>query len=150
MEYMEFIGAGFTLQTPTEWLITSSPDHQVIFLGGNNPQGVRPNVMVAIRAVDDSVTLSKLASETRQAQQTELPQYQVLDEVDNSERGVYERTYRWARPSDNTAIVQTQRFYVLGNLYFSFTSTRLEQESQYDPVFKHMLNSFRLVLTPTI
>jgi hypothetical protein len=149
MEYMEFIGAGFTLQTPTEWLITSSPEHQVIFLGGNNPQGVRPNVMVAIRAVDDSVTLSKLASETRQAQQTELPHYQVLDEVDNSERGVYERTYRWARPSDNTAIVQTQRFYVLGNLYFAFTSTRLEQERQHDPIFKHMLNSFRLVLTPT-
>jgi hypothetical protein len=74
MEYMEFIGAGFTLQTPTEWLITSSPEHQVIFLGPNNPQGVRPSVMVAIRGVDDSVTVEKLVTETQSAHQTQLPQ----------------------------------------------------------------------------
>ncbi|MDX2076380.1 MAG: hypothetical protein SFZ02_08100 [bacterium] len=149
MEYMEFIGAGFTLQTPTEWLITSSPEHQVIFLGANNPQGVRPNVMVAIRAVEDTVTVSKLAQETLAAQKAELPHYRVLSEMDNSERGVFERTYQWARPSDGASIIQTQRFYVLGNVLFSFTATRLELEVVYEPVFKHMLNSFRLVLTPT-
>jgi len=149
MEYMEFIGAGFTLQTPTEWLITASPEHQVIFLGPNNPQGVRPNVMVSIRAVDNSVTVDKLVTETFTAQQAQLSQYRVLNEVDNRDRGVFERTYQWARVNDNAKIIQTQRFYVLGNLLFSFTATRLDQEAQYEPVFKHMLNSFRLVLMPT-
>lgn len=149
MEYMEFIGAGFTLQTPTEWLITTSPEHQVIFLGPNNPQGIRPNVMVAIRAVDDSVTVEKLVTETLSTQQAQLPQYRVLNEVDNRNRGVFERTYQWVRLNDNAQIIQTQRFYVLGNLLFAFTATRLSQEVQYEPVIKHMLNSFRLVLMPT-
>lgn len=149
MEYMEFIGAGFTIQTPTEWLITSSPEHQVIFLGANNPQGVRPNVMVSVRAVDDTVTVDKLASETLTAQQAQLPGYRVLNETDNRERGVFERRYQWTRPNGGETVVQTQRFFVLGNLFFSFTATRLEQEAQYEPVFKHVLDSFRLVLTPT-
>lgn len=149
MEYMEFIGAGFTIQTPTEWLITSSPEHQVIFLGANNPQGVRPNVMVAIRAVDDSVTIDKLASETLSAQQAQLPGYRVLKETDNRERGIFERCYQWTRPGSGDVIVQIQRFYVLGNLFFLFTATRLEQEAQYESVFMYMLDSFRLVLMPT-
>lgn len=149
MEYMEFIGAGFTIQTPTEWLITSSPEHQVIFLGANNPQGVRPNVMVSIRAVDDSVTIDKLATETFTAQQAQLPGYRVLEETDNRQRGIFERKYQWTHPTNGHTIVQIQRFYVLGNLFFSFTATRLEQEAQYDVVFKHILDSFRLILTPT-
>lgn len=149
MEYMEFIGAGFILQIPTDWLITASPEHQAIFWGPNNPQGLRPTMIVSVRIVDDSVTVDKLVTETLSAQQNQLPQYHVLNEIDNRGRGIFERTYQWVRVNDNALIIQTQRFYVLGNLLFTFTATRLGQEVQYEPVIKHMLNSFRLVLNPT-
>ncbi|MDZ4671906.1 MAG: hypothetical protein SH821_13625 [Phototrophicales bacterium] len=144
MNYIPFKGPGFTLERPQAWTLTASLDYQTMFSADVNAWGVRPNVLLSIRPLNDDASLVAVMQEARNVAQKELSGYEVLQEVDQSPDGWVERRYGWMRGEDDLGIVQLQRFYKVGNVLFAFTATRTEYESEYDEVFYHMLESFKL------
>lgn len=144
MNYIPFKGPGFTLQRPATWQATASLDYQTMFADDMNEWGIRPNVLLAIRPINDDASLVDVMEQARIIGEKELNGYTILEEIDKSREGWVERRYGWVRPDDDLGIVQTQRFYRYGNLLFAFTATRTEHEPEYDEIFHHILNSFQL------
>jgi hypothetical protein len=151
MQFMNFQGPNFTLEVPTNWVISSSVNFQAIFLGPGD-QPVRPNLVLAIRALETGVTYTDVAASARETQEKEYPEYRVLEEKDYGESGgsVLIRRYEWLNPANNVRVVQVQAFIVVGQLLFTMTATRaaeLEpaQQQENDKIFDHIIQSFRLV-----
>ncbi len=148
MAYMNFQGPGFTLEIPTDWYITSSPQFQAIFLGTSTTEGVRPNLSIAIRPVEADVTPEAVAAESLRIQQAQYSEYEVLEEIDFSEQGGsgFWRRYQWLNDSHNMKIVQIQVFLVNDSLLHTLTATTTQ--TYYDEIqatLVHMLTSFRFV-----
>ena len=144
MNYIPFKGPGFMLERPDTWTATASLDYQTMFSADVNAWGVRPNMLLSIRPLNDEASLGDVMEQARLIAQKELHGYEILQEVDQSPDGWVERRYGWVRTEDDLGIVQLQRFYKFGNLLFAFTATRTEYESEYDEVFYRILESFRL------
>lgn len=144
MKYIPFKGPGFTLQRPDTWTATASLDYQTMFSDEMNDWGIRPNLLLAIRPINDDASLLDVMEQARMMGEKELNGYTILEEVDKSRgEGWVQRRYGWVRSEDDLGIVQTQRFYRRGNLLFVFTATRTEHEAEYDDVFHHILDSFQ-------
>lgn len=144
MKYIPFKGPGFTLQRPDTWTATASLDYQTMFSDEMNDWGIRPNLLLAIRPINDDASLLDVMEQARIMGEKELHNYTIIEETDKSREGWVQRRYGWVRPEDDLGIVQTQRFYRLGNLLFAFTATRTEHEAEYDEIFHHILDSFQL------
>jgi len=151
-DYMLFRGPGFTMETPTDWLVQSSPAYQAMFIAPRfNPQLTsRSNLLVSIRGVENGLAAVSVAEEARLTQQKEYPEYQILDAVDYSENGAngYKRRYSW-RPADTgMVVVQTQAFFVAGQGLFTLTATRPTTDpDEVDGVIDHMIDSFAFSIT---
>lgn len=153
MNYMQFQGPGFEMEIPTNWLITSSPQYQAMFLAPQDEQvGMRANLMVTLRPVTEDVTLQRVAEETRRMQEREYADYTVTDEVDFSEQGgsLFVRRYQWHNARNNLDVAQIQGFVKFADVLFTLTATRLNQPEQayLDEIFEDMINSFRI--TPRV
>lgn len=150
MQFMNFEGPNFTLEVPTNWVISSSANFQAIFLGPGD-QPIRPNLVLAIRALEEGVTYQDVAASARETQEREYPEFNLLEEKDYGESGgsVLTRRYEWLNPANNVRVVQTQAFITAGQLLFTMTATRAAelkpaQQREVDTIFDHIIQSFRL------
>ena len=145
MAFMQFQGPGFIMETPTDWLITSSAQFQVMFLG---PQTgvVRPNLMVTIRPVEEGATAPQVAAEALAIQQREYPDYTLLEENDYTASGglAFVRKYTWRSPEHDAYILQIQAFFIFSGAIFTLTATCLrDSDAALESTFNHMIRSFR-------
>lgn len=155
MEYKHFQGPGFSMEIPTDWFISSSPESQIIILAPPTETGARPNIAVSMRVVQDDVTLLDLAAEAREIQAEEYADYEVLGEEDYTETGgiAFQRFYQWVPQTSGEPVLQVQTFILAGQILFTITATRFASETEgdtYDEVFGHVIRSFRVEvpLTP--
>lgn len=143
MNYILFKGPGFTLKRPETWTTTASLEYQTMFSDDVNAWGIRPNMLLSIRPLNDDASLADVMDNARQVAEQELASYEILAEVDHSaDDGWVQRQYGWVRTEDDLGIIQLQRFYKFSNLMFVFTATRTEHEPEYDDIFHHILDSF--------
>jgi len=150
MAFMNFDGPNFTMEVPTNWIVTSSPQFQAIFLGPNDPL-VRSNLVISLRPVEANVTYQAVGASAREAQEREYPQYQILQEIDFGAQGGTGmlRHYRWVNAENNATIIQVQAFFVVGQILFTLTGTRgahlgVEAGQEVDEIFNHMIQTFRI------
>jgi len=149
--YMQFRGPGFEIEIPTDWLITSAPEYQVMFLGPKYNGELRPNLVITIRPVDENVFPEQIAKETQKIQEKEYPEYQVLEEVDYGKEGgtAFLHRYSWHNSQYDKDILQIQCFFVVARILFTITATRpRDYEQTLDEIFEYMIGSFRLSLYP--
>jgi hypothetical protein len=149
MDTMNFQGPTFTMLVPTQWLITSSPRFQAIFVAPPTADGVRANLAVAMTPVQDMVTLEAVVVDARKVQETEYPQFQVLAEGPITEKAGegFRRTYRWVSSDQNLPLQQTQEFFLRGGMLYTLTATREDREAGkvFDEPLEQMLVSFSLI-----
>jgi hypothetical protein len=151
MEYQQFQGPGFTMETPTDWVIQSSPQFQALFLAPPREHATRPNLAVAVRPVQLDVTVLAVADEARKVQEREYPRYEILGEHDYTETGgaAFQRLYAWFNEDRRAQILQWQTFVVVGRVLFTLTTTRLAEDEDgeiLDEMFLHMMKSFAIQL----
>lgn len=152
MNFMEFQGPGFTMMTPTDWMITSSLQFQALFLAPSDSGGFNANLAVSIRRITDDVTVLSVAESTKDTQSNEYDQYEVLEEVDYTRKGglAFLRKYRWLQQDNQIGVVQTQAFLVAGTILFTLTGSRSEDSPDgeaLDGIFLQMIESFRVQQT---
>ncbi|MCA9885226.1 MAG: DcrB-related protein [Anaerolineae bacterium] len=149
VQFMQFQGPNFTMDVPTEWLVTSSPQFQVMFTAPKTHEGqiIRTNFIVTLRPTEENVTAEAVAQSAREMQQREYPGYQLIDEMNFAEQGGtgFIRRYSWVHAEQKQSVTQTQAFFILASVLFTLTGTRLTSESkEIDDIFDHMVQSFRL------
>ena len=148
MLFMNFRGPSFTMQVPSNWYITSSPQFQAMFVAPPSAAGQRANLAVAITPVKDDVTAQSVAEAAKQTQQKEYAEYQVLTEGDypTSAGPGYQRQYKWYNRDRDAHIMQRQVFYVAGQMLHTVTATRQESgdASEFDQILDQMLASFKM------
>ena len=135
MTWMTFIGPTYTLDIPGDWLIMSSPEFQVMFLGPIEAgDTVRPNLLLAIQRLEAGSTAQEVAASALEAQQQDYPEFQVLDENDFSEGELTGalRTYTWHNPDQGVYLHQSQAMYVLGQSLYTLTATRGADDPKAD------------------
>ena len=142
----DFQGPGFSLQIPTDWLITSDQNFQAIFLAINESKP-RPNLSIAMRKLDDDVTLADVINITQRTKQEQYENYQSLESIQPSEFAWIHR-YQWHQPELGIGIYQVQVAFLVQNILFTLLGTCLvSQVGTYDSVFTDMYSSFRINLT---
>jgi hypothetical protein len=148
MEYKHFRGPGFTLEIPTDWFISSSPEFQAIFVAPPTPNPVQPNLVIAVRFLQPGATVNDVAAETQAIQSAEYPQYHILAEHDYTQTGgvAIQRLYQWVS-EEGTLVLQHQTFVLIGQVLYTLTATRLAGDSPddqaVDDAFVHMMRSFQ-------
>ncbi|MCA9882081.1 MAG: DcrB-related protein [Anaerolineae bacterium] len=145
-QFVTFYGPGFTIDAPSDWLVASSPQYQAAFMGPDG-QPIRPNLIIAINAVEPDVTVPKLASETRERQQSEYPAYEILNEQSNDDESAFIRKFRWINPDNERPVVQTQMYLIDNNMLYSLTGSRSDElnhstVNDLDDTLNHMFGSF--------
>jgi hypothetical protein len=155
MEYMTFQGPGFQLEVPTDWLITSSPDYQVMFKSQiTRESSFHPTVIVIIRPVEADKKLSMVAEEIRTWYASEYAEFEVVSSVDYTEKGglAYLHTFTWLYEENKTRIRQIQCLYRIADALFLLTATRTENDPSWDEVLTHIIESFQFTIPaePTV
>lgn len=154
MDTKHFQGPGFSLQVPTDWFISSSPQLQVIFFAPPEADGFRANLAIAMRLLQGDVALNAVATEARRIQEAEYPEYQVIREFDFTEQGgiAIQRVYRWWDETAGRPLLQMQTFVLAGQVLFTLTATRIARDGApgeaLDAIFNQMVNSFRIEIPP--
>ena len=148
MNFMSFQGPTFTMQVPSNWFVTSSPKFQAMFVAPPGENGVRANLAVSLTPVKENVTLEEIVKAARVTQQKEYPEYQIISEGAvsiNSLEG-FERIYRWHNQSRGLHVIQRQFFCLVSQVLYTITATREnnEKSEMLDPIFKKMIESFRI------
>lgn len=148
MPTMNFRGPSFTMQVPTNWFITSSPQFQAMFVAPPASDGLRANLAVAITPVSAEVTVQSVAEAARQNQQKEYAEYEMLAEgsFPTNEGPGFQRQYKWYNRERDVHIMQRQVFYVSGQMLYTLTATRQEigDATEIDQILDQMLLSFKL------
>jgi hypothetical protein len=147
MQYMEFNGPGFTLEFPTDWLVSATQQAQTVFQGPRHQTDLHPNLMITIRQAAPGVTAPAVAEEARKTQEREYPEFKVVNEVDFTENGGagFLRQYTWHNARNDIAVAQIQAFFVVAGVLFTLTATRAQKDdASIDDVFYHMIDTFRL------
>lgn len=147
MNTMNFEGPGFTMQVPTNWVVTSSPQIQAMFVSPPR-QGGRANFMVTIRPVNQDVTLEQVAASALETQKKEYEKFDLLEtsEFRLGELVGTQRHYTWFSQEHNAPIRQRQVILVTGGLMFTITLTRtdVKELEELDAILAEMLASFKL------
>lgn len=137
------------MEVPTDWFVTATPQFQALFLAPPTPDAIRANLAVSMRPVKDDVTVASVAEAARANQEREYPQYEILTEVDFTDRGGvgFQRCYRWFNQSQNAEVLQVQTFFVVKQILYTLTATRSKSSvsPELDDLFDYMVTSFRIV-----
>jgi hypothetical protein len=152
MVMKNFKGPGFSMQVPTDWYITSTPEIQAMFISPPYEDGAQANLMVTLNPVEEGVTAQSVADEAKKNQAAQYPEYEVLDEglVDGTEGKGFQRTYEWFNADKELRVHQHQVMLVVNNMLYVLTTTRpavaerTEIVKQIDAILQQMLNSFAL------
>jgi len=149
MATMNFQGPGFQMDVPTDWVITSSPQFQAMFIAPSETDGLRANLMITMRPVKPEVTLEEVARLAKETQQKEYTEFEVVEEGELTVSGSkgYQRLYRWFNQEAGTQVLQRQVMLMGGRVLVTLTSTRPvnEQAAPFDKQFASMIDSFRFV-----
>jgi hypothetical protein len=148
----DFKGPGFSMQVPTDWYITSSPQIQAMFISPPQGEGLQGNLMVTMNPVEDGVTVEEIASEAKKNQLAQYPEYELLAEglVEGSENQVYTREYKWFNEKKALRVHQRQIMYLVDQMLYILTTTRPETDTiteaikRLDAQMEMMLQSFSL------
>lgn len=124
--WMTYEGENFIAKVPTDWLVTSSPRFQAIFLSNYTSEKEQANFMVSLRVLHEGVTTKQIASAAKTRQQNAYPGYDLREEglfhIVNG-KGFY-HLYQWSREEDNLQILQRQVFVVVNGKLYTLTSTQ--------------------------
>jgi len=150
MQYMSFQGPNFTMEVPTNWLVSASPQFQAIFVKPGD-YSISPNLVISLRPVEVGVTYKAVAESAREAQAQQYPEYEVTAEVDYGAAGGtgMMRHYKWLNADSDELVMQAQAFFVVGQLLFTLTATRGNEPDkaeaiELDNTFKYMIETFRI------
>jgi hypothetical protein len=142
--YMNFQGPTFHLDIPTDWTITSSPQFQAVFLAPGSGDGLRPNMTISMRPVQEGVTPAAVAEEAAQLQRQRHADFTVLEESSAEEKSPsFFRRFRWTNTEQQVSVLQAQVYIVYGGLLYIITTTSTG-DAAIEESFAHMLNTFRL------
>jgi hypothetical protein len=152
MVMKDFKGPGFSLQVPTDWYITSTPQIQAMFVSPPYEDGAQANLMVTINPVEEGVTVQSVAEEARKNQEAQYPEYEVLaeGEIKGTEGKGFQREFEWINADKELRVYQKQVLLVVHNMLYVLTTTRPAVEErteivkQIDATLQQMLNSFKL------
>ena len=145
-EMMNFQGPGFHMQVPTDWLITSNPEVQAMFVAP--PQaGMRANLMITLRPLEASATLDAILSSALEIQKKDYPEFTLLEQGQFSIGDVigHQHFYKWYNEKHTASVVQRQVLIVLNQVLTTITTTRMDVESveDVDQAFAAILSSFK-------
>jgi hypothetical protein len=145
MQMMAFQGPTFTLQVPTHWFVSSTPQFQAVFLmPSDGIRLLRPSVTISLRPVLDDVTAAAVAASEMSYLREAHPDLQILDEFgfdDNGQKRFYRR-FSWHDAENNLDILQSQSFVIeAGTLYVITTTSNGDPE--IESIFADMLESFK-------
>lgn len=145
MAEMNFKGPGFQMKVPTDWLITSNPQVQAMFIAPPRT-GMRANLIITLRPLDPDATLEAVVNTALSTQKKEYPEFALLEEGEyrNGELVGHQHLYKWYNQQHSTHILQRQVIFVAGQMLTSITSTRTYADGaeDLDLAFEAMLESF--------
>jgi hypothetical protein len=148
MSKMLFLGPTFTLEVPTDWFVMATPQYQAVFTDPQEVDGFQANVAIAIRPVEEQVSITAVAESAKLTQTKEYPAYRVLEEETFDQiPPAIKRTYVWHHPKLGTDIKQTQYFYLQDDRLYTLTATRLAESANVDSVddiVNHMIDTFTM------
>lgn len=148
----DFKGPGFTMQVPTDWYITSTPQIQAMFISPPQGEGLQANLMVTMNPVEDGLTVEEIASEAKKNQLAQYTDYEILTEglVEGSDEQVFTREYKWFNEKKSLRVHQRQVMYLVNRMLYILTTTRPETDTlneavkRLDAQMEMMLQSFKL------
>ena len=148
----EFKGPGFTMEVPTNWYISSTPQIQAMFISPPQEGGVQANLMVTMNPVQENVTAESVAKEAKKNQMAQYEQYQIIEEgfIKRTNKQGYQRVYEWFNPNQELKLHQKQIMLVVSNMLYILTTTRPvdtdneEVLQRFDTSLEMMLQSFKL------
>jgi len=159
-EYKNFQGPTFSMQIPTDWLITSSPQLQAAFVAPKNEQNlsaqpesgeeIRSNLIVSMRRLKAGTSVVAVAEAAKTSQENEYPKYRVIqeEEISGRELSGFQRTYTWVKADKPIRVQQQQTFFLASNILYTLTSTRpdTDEVKSVDKIFEQMVHSFEAQL----
>jgi len=146
--WMNFLGPGFTLIVPSDWLIQATPEIQVIFLAPETNQMLQTNLMITLRPVEPSVTVVDIAAFLKETQQTDYAEFVLTREqpINAGTIAGIERMFQWVDRAENMRVGQCQGIFVHQEVLFTLTITyALEEKERIQPIFDEIVDSLRLV-----
>jgi hypothetical protein len=147
MQTMPFFGPTFVLEMPTDWFVGASAQFQATLRSPIPDGNIFPNLVIAIRRLEEGATLREVIASARQTQEKEYPAYTVLSEAPfttNSVPGI-RRRFEWRPPSHEAGVHQQQVMFLAGRQLYVLTTTRAadsENATELDQIFDHMIGSF--------
>lgn len=147
--FMQFEGPTFTLQVPTNWLITSSPKLQAIFVEPVRESQHQPaSLLISMRKLKEDATLTEIVLETKKSQQREFPQYKELSEetVTRDKINGISITYQWYNAKTSSKIYQQQVFFLVSQILYTLTASNPNTETadEVENILKRMIDSFQI------
>jgi hypothetical protein len=147
MQTMPFFGPTFILEMPTNWYVGASAQFQATLRSPVPDGDIFPNLVLAIRRLNEDATLREVIASARQIQEKEYPAYTIISETPltaNSVSGI-RRRFEWHPPGRETGVRQQQVSFLIGQKLYVLTATRAansENAAQLDQVFDYMIGSF--------
>lgn len=141
-----FRGPNFTMQVPSEWLITATPQVQTLFLSPESDLPVQANLSVTIRGAQDDVTADAVADSVIETQRQSFADFNLHERSSADVGGVEGETFvcRWLNADVNTHITQAHRIALKDNRLYSLTATYPDGVSdEVVSTLAGMLDSFR-------
>ncbi len=147
MQTMPFFGPTFILEMPTDWFVGASAQFQATLRSPVPDGDIFPNLVIAIRRLEEGATLKEVITSARQTQEQQYPGFRAMSETPlttNSVPGV-RRRFEWRPPGRETAVHQQQVSFLAGQQLYVLTATRptgSENAAALDGIFDHMIGSF--------
>jgi hypothetical protein len=145
MATLLFQGPGFHMDVPSDWMITSSPQFQVMFVAPPGPSG-RANLAISIRPVKDGTTVQEVAAAALKMEQRDYAEFRVEAEGELPGTGGlgYQRSYRWLNERNKTRVYQKMVLFLVKGMLTTITATREDSEpaKALDAAFEGMISSF--------
>jgi hypothetical protein len=150
MQWMTFVGPSFLMDVPTDWLLISQPQFQVMFLSPRlEGDGRRVNLTVSVRAIEGEMaevveTMVKQMAEAYTAYELrEMGDFSTASGADG-----LRHDYAWRRVDEDVPVVQRQVFFGDGDLLVTLTGSRPgdlgeEMAELVDGMFTRMFESVR-------
>jgi len=149
--WVDFQGPLFTLRSPSDWYVTSTPDIQAMFIEPNRGQEIRANVIISLRPVQENVTVDGVLGSAQEQQRAQYPEFNLVaqEEVQAGEGVGKYQMYTWVNPENGVPVLQAQAFFIVNNLLFTLTATCDQREQEEaTPVFNEMFGSLRISAPP--
>jgi hypothetical protein len=145
MTTLHFQGPGFSLQVPSDWFNTAAPQIQAMFIAPPR-QGVRANLMITLRPLDEAVTLEEVVRSSLETQKKEYAEFELLEDSEYKHEDLigHQHYYKWFSKEHNARIVQRQVMFVRDRILTTITTTRTDFPGveDLDNTFDTMINSF--------